>query len=592
MKLLRSATVVLCGMCLAFLLSLSPFADNIDRQTYDTLLTATAIPPGNDNDEIIIVGIGDDSLDNFKEPLVLWHRYFAAIIEGLADSGAKGVAVDIIPSISLEGIAPDLDRKLLAALRKARDKNMPVHLGFKAGAGGLLPHRKFLFFSSEVGFLNLFPDSDGKIRRQPLTLTGDDGREAHSISALLAGAGFPLPTDSYPQTLYIDYRISAPNIVSFFQVVKWVENNRKDKLSATFGGKRVFIGVTSRKLPEYHAVPSAPSGRDVKYIPGVLLQSLSAKTVISGNFLVDAPPGMARILAISLGIISGTTLLFLSPLRGVVVGAFLLAAVLLGAFLAFNQYKVIHISAPFFFIVVPGLVSATYSYTLEYRQFRHLQRFFKSYVHPQVMEEILRNPGMVSFAGQGVVATVMFADIRNYSTLAEKLAPEAIITGLNRYFEKMTKAVIDNNGYLNQYYGDGFLAIFGAPNPLPGEGAMAAVRCGLGMLEDLVELNESEIFPGVSGKVKIGIGIHSGEAVVGNLGCHEKMDYAIVGDTVNLASRIEGLTKEYNIPMLISEATYHRIKSKIDGRFVGKTRVKGREEEISLYEVLSLREQS
>ena len=174
-------------------------------------------------------------------------------------------------------------------------------------------------------------------------------------------------------------------------------------------------------------------------------------------------------------------------------------------------------------------------------------KVFRSYVNPHVLQQILDDPKSALFEGRRVTVSVMFTDIRNFSTLSEALDPQQVVSGLNRYLAEMTEAVIKVNGYMNRFVGDGILAIFGAPNPLSDDGAWGAVQCGLEMLDRLQRLNVSEIFPGIP-EIRIGIGIHTGEAIVGNIGCHQKMDYAITGDTPNLASHIEGMTKVYKVP--------------------------------------------
>jgi adenylate cyclase len=246
-------------------------------------------------------------------------------------------------------------------------------------------------------------------------------------------------------------------------------------------------------------------------------------------------------------------------------------------------------TAPLAFgLLIPGAVTGTYRYGVQYRQFRYVQRFFKSYVNPHVLQQILDDPKSAFFEGRRVTVSVMFTDIRNFSTLSEALDPQQVVSGLNRYLAQMTEAVVRVNGYMNRFVGDGILAIFGAPNALPDDGALSAVECGLEMLDRLRRLNVSEMFPGIA-EIRIGIGVHTGEAVVGNIGCYQKMDYAITGDTPNLASRIEGMTKVYQVPFLISEATYERVKDRIEARFVDTTQVKGRKEAVNLYEVLSLK---
>jgi adenylate cyclase len=280
--------------------------------------------------------------------------------------------------------------------------------------------------------------------------------------------------------------------------------------------------------------------------------------------------------------------LMLSPARAGAVLALLALLASLGIYDLFLSFRVMRAAPLAFGLFIPGAFTGVYRYSVQYRQFRYVQRLFKSYVNPHVLQQILDSPGSALFDGQRVTVSVMFTDIRNFSTLSEVLDPQVVVSGLNRYLAEMTEAVVTVNGYMNRFMGDGILAIFGAPNVLPDDGAWGAVRCGLDMLDRLQRLNLSEIFPGIP-EIRIGIGVHTGEAIVGNIGCYQKMDYSITGDTPNLASRIEGMTKVYKVPFLISESTYERVKDRIEARFVDSTQVKGRKELVNLYEVVSLK---
>lgn len=186
-----------------------------------------------------------------------------------------------------------------------------------------------------------------------------------------------------------------------------------------------------------------------------------------------------------------------------------------------------------------------------------------------------------------MTVTVMFTDIRNFTTLCEHRDPALVVRGLNRYFAAMTRAVDDAEGYLNRTVGDGILALFGAPVPLPEDGAWAAVRCGLDMLERLEMLNRENIFPG-AGPVEIGIGVHTGPAIVGNVGSHRKLEYGIVGDTANLAARIESLTKTYGVPFLASAETVSRVRNRVVCRRLDTTLVKGRDQAVTVFAVEAL----
>lgn len=588
MKKWRSHVFLLFGVATALLLSRLPWADDLNRYSYDFYLANTKAGPT--AAEVVVIGIDDHALDRFEDPLVFWHDYLAPIIAGVAEGGARAIALDIIPSISLDRLAPELDRKLIKAINEARSSGTPVYLGFKAGRSGLMPHRKFSFASSGLGFLNLYPDKDGVIRKQILTLSSGTGRKAHSISLLAAGYDTPVSNPDLPQRFYVDYRLSVPTVRSFSRVYDMAKEGDAAALKESFKDKIVFIGVTSPKLPDIYIAPIKSGPEGTNRIPGVLIHSLATMTVLGDSVLKDVPEGVVWTVSAGVALLSGIIFLFLPPVRALVIAAILFVCGALGTFKAFGSFWVFPAAPLVFALLVPGAVSGTYRYAIEYRQFRTLQRFFKSYVNPHVMQEIVENPATVSFEGKHLAATVMFTDIRNFTSISEKADPKLLVSGLNRYFTEMTGAVTEVGGYLNRYLGDGVLAIFGAPKSLPDDGAWAAVRCAMNMLERLEGLNASGIFPGVPEEVRIGIGIHTGEAIVGNIGCYEKMDYSIIGDTVNLASRVEGLTKQHGVQVLVSEATYERIKDRVEARFVATEKVRGRAQEVKLFEILSIKE--
>jgi adenylate cyclase len=570
-------------------LSYLPWADNLNLRVYDFFLSNTQLNSTHDN--IVVIGIDDETLQHFEDPLVLWHEYLSQVIRGVTDGEAQVIGLDIIPTISLEKIAPEYDRKLMHAMKQSSDNGTPVYLGFKAGKSGLMPHKKFLFVASGLGFLNLSPDNDGKIRQQVLTMTGEDNAVAYAFPLLLAKTNMQLTSKELPQELFIDYRLGIPRILSFSQVYDWMQDGDLNRLKLSFKDKIVFIGMTSARLPDVYSVPIVFNSGGSNRMSGVLIQAMTTKTLLKGEFFQSLSSQLVLSLTIILGLISGIIFLLLSPRKASII---IIVLFFIGAFAtygAFTLFVVIPVAPLMFGMFIPGAVTGIYRYATEYRQFRRLQRFFKSYVSQDVMQEIIEKPGAVSFEGRHVVATVMFTDIRNFTSLSEKMNPEAVVTGLNIYFTEMTKAVIESGGYLNRYLGDGILAIFGAPNKLPDNGAWPAVVCGMNMLKRLEELNKNEVFPGFSENMSIGIGVHTGEAVVGNIGCYEKMDYSIVGDTVNLASRIENETKKYQKSFLISETTYELIKNRVDARFVTTALVSGRLQEVKLYEVLSIKEE-
>jgi adenylate cyclase len=205
---------------------------------------------------------------------------------------------------------------------------------------------------------------------------------------------------------------------------------------------------------------------------------------------------------------------------------------------------------------------------------------FAHYVSHQVMESILKSGDEIQLSGDRRRITVLFCDIRGFSTMSEKLPPEKVVQLLNDYFESMVEVVFRNNGTLDKFIGDGMMVLFGAPEDDPYQ-EEHAIRTAIEMQSELQRLAEKWKAEGVT--IRSGVGINSGPAVVGNIGSSRRMDYTAIGDTVNLASRLESATKDIGVGILVSEYTYMAVKGVFPFRQTGSIHVKGRVEPIQTY---------
>ena len=214
-----------------------------------------------------------------------------------------------------------------------------------------------------------------------------------------------------------------------------------------------------------------------------------------------------------------------------------------------------------------------------------LKTTFGKYMTEAVMEHLMA--GKVELGGETLTATILFSDIRSFTSISEKMDAKELVALLNEYFTEMVDVVIKEDGVVDKYIGDAIMAVFGAPVPKKDD-ALHAVRAAVGMREALAHLNERLKARGAT-TIKTGIGIHTGEVVAGNIGSEKRMEYTVIGDTVNLASRLESSTKELGTPVLISDDTYQLVKDHIEARAVKEITVKGREKPVMTYEVLGLK---
>lgn len=213
---------------------------------------------------------------------------------------------------------------------------------------------------------------------------------------------------------------------------------------------------------------------------------------------------------------------------------------------------------------------------------------FSRYVTKQVAEEILKDPSRVTTGGKKQEVTVLFSDIRGFTTYSENHTPEEVVFHLNEYLSEMVDVIFKFEGTLDKYIGDAIMAVFGSPLTHPDD-PMRAVKTALEMQDRLNKLNDKWKEEGREA-LKIGIGINTGEVIVGNIGDVRRMEYTVIGDNVNLASRIEGLTKNFNCPIIISQSTYGKVRDRVIVRALDTVVVKGKEQAVDIYELIGLRD--
>lgn len=216
-----------------------------------------------------------------------------------------------------------------------------------------------------------------------------------------------------------------------------------------------------------------------------------------------------------------------------------------------------------------------------------LKNIFERFTTPEVVEEILRNPGAVRLGGEKKELSVFFADLRGFTSYSERHDPEAVVSVLNEYLSAMTEIVFEYGGTLDKFVGDEIMAIWGAPIGIE-DHAEKAVRAGIAMIVRLKEIHAAWRSRGVE-ILDMGIGVNTGVMVVGNIGSEKRMDYTVIGDAVNLAARLEAITRDLGCYFLISEATYSKVEKIVDVRPVGEVQVKGKKTLVKAYEVLGLK---
>ncbi|MBU0574772.1 MAG: adenylate/guanylate cyclase domain-containing protein, partial [Proteobacteria bacterium] len=305
------------------------------------------------------------------------------------------------------------------------------------------------------------------------------------------------------------------------------------------------------------------------------------------NFLVHS--GWTRFLDICtiilVGLIMGLAVPRVKAMAGIA-----LSVALIGAFIAANTALFVRYSV-WMNLIYPVLTMMTiylgitvYRYVTEEREKKKIRGAFQYYLTASVINEILKDPSKLKLGGDKKQLSVMFSDIRGFTGISEKLTPEELVRLLNEYLTAMTDVVFKYDGLLDKYIGDAIMAVFGAPLDQP-DHALRACRTALEMMSELKRLREKWAAEGRP-DVNIGVGVNTGDMVVGNMGSEMRFDYTVIGDSVNLASRLEGTNKEYGTNIIISEFTYESIRNELFCRELDAVRVKGKKLPVRIYELL------
>jgi len=254
------------------------------------------------------------------------------------------------------------------------------------------------------------------------------------------------------------------------------------------------------------------------------------------------------------------------------------------AIVLFDKGLVLNLIYPCLAFIFSLVAILLYRYFSESREKSYLRQSFQYYLSPEVVEEIVAHPDKLKLGGAKKEMTVLFSDIRGFTTLSEQVAPEKLVALLNEYFTAMTEVILQSGGVLDKFIGDAIMAFWGAPQEEP-EHARRACQAALAMIERLETLKKNWARRGLP-QINIGVGVNSGQMIVGNMGSEKRFDYTVIGDNVNLASRLEGLNKQYGTSIIISQFTYEIVRDYFAAEFLDEVKVKGKDVAVKIYKLI------
>ncbi|MEO8386338.1 MAG: adenylate/guanylate cyclase domain-containing protein, partial [Betaproteobacteria bacterium] len=530
----------------------------LERLSFDVQMTLMRnVFPRPAKVEPVLIGIDDASEDVFEEPIAMWHQHLGKAMRALAAAKPLVVGVDIqLPPRSFDKIMPGLDRALLTGMLELKQTTPLVVAHTVDRVGFIAPiHSPFLRMLGDETFAidKVIEDPDRVARRFSETSVVNVGTFPVFAAEIARKAG------KQSAEGFVDYSIGGlVHYVPLQQVLLWQDTNNLTELKRQFGGKVVLIGSVQRvqdrwKLPvgisDWERGGSADDPDKLNpNQSGVVIHFQVLRNLLGDGLLTP---------------LSGTwawgicALLFACVLvpsqRRTYVHAFVVAPLVLLALsmllITFNIY----IPAVTFMLVlwVAVGVGAMAEGMATLAERNRIKQSFSGSVSPAVLQEILAGNLAGGVSSKTAEVCVLFSDIRGFTGISESLSPEAVTSLLTRYFDRMVGSVHRFDGTMDKFMGDGMMVLFGAPRSLTSP-CESAVRCAFDMVEQLRKLNEEFAAEGLP-PVDIGIGINYGKVVVGNIGSTERHNYSAIGDAVNVASRVEGLTKRLKSPIVLTE---------------------------------------
>lgn len=557
MSLKKSFSIIFCLLSgVLILFSLLGIGKTFQARLSDSLLTTTK-PPAS----IVIVDIDEKSIHEIGQwP---WPRVvFADLANKLKEAEAVGIDVNF-KEPSRVGLKDD--RTFTNALSAGK-----YVLSSELSNGQMIEPLLLLRGKAAEGFANLPVDDDGVVRNYFLSRYGYP-------SFSLALMGWDVENNADQSAIRIFYYGPAGTFthLSFIDVL-----NGKIPVDI-FRDKIVLIGATAKDLQDYHQTPFG-------LMSGVEIQANSVASLLEGKSFYSSR--LVDLAVLILLIFLVLTLCFrLKKLRHMILSivvliiAFNLLVLILSDYLVIIDLLYTNLG-----IILSMTAVIIFQYKNTSQEKRFIQDSFSRYLSPHVIQELINDPSKLKLGGRKETLSILFSDIRSFTTLSETMTAEQLANFLNKYLSRMTDIVLDGRGLVDKYIGDAIMAFWGAP--LRNEThAYDAIIVAVAMIEALEDFNEKN--KGQYPAIDIGVGVNSGEVTVGNMGSEKRFDYTVIGDSVNLASRLEGLTKTYGVNIIVSETTLNLAladrdhSSLIVYREIDKVKVKGKTQPVTIFEI-------
>ncbi len=618
-KLFVAATITVVTVSFAALLSQFFIMKGLELEAIDTLFSLRGpITPADSS--IVIVAVDDEAMAGLPSKYPFPIQYYARLVRNLSSAGARAIIFDIEftePNIE----HPEYDLEFARAVTDAKHVVLAGKIVFEIGSYGteniraLKPIAPLLRSPAKWGFVNVIEDSDGFLRRYMLfQKVGNSTYYPLAIEAirLLESATIPEDQDLFspyfqigdhiipkatPNTMYVNFRGPTGQSFSTYSLAHVLDDSTfqlpgEEDIDSfdmhrewgTFRDKIVFVGATAEELQDNKFTPFFEYDGIKQKTPGVEFHANALSTILRGDYITSAHFMLVLLWMVLFTGLGSVVTVYFRPFRALAVILVLVLLHLFGVYGFFIYGRTIMTTmTPIIAIILSFVSSIVYQMFVEQREKKRIRQIFQHYVAANVVDQLLSSGELPSFGGERRELTILFSDIRKFTSFSESREPEVVVSRLSEYLSEMVDVIFKNKGTLDKFVGDEIMALFGAPYYYKHH-AMAACEAALEMVTRLKDIHQrwakdkSDFF-------KIGIGINTGAVIVGNLGSRQLFDYTVIGDEVNLGARLEGANKLYKTTIIISESTYNLVKDRIKARELDYVRVVGRRKPIRIYEL-------
>jgi adenylate cyclase len=554
--------------------------DDLERDTVDARFSIRGerTPP----DDLVVVKIDDVTFDELGPEYPLPRTLHARAIDRIAADRPRVIAYDV--QFSEDGPRPAADLALAESILNAKKRVVLSTTEVnERGEGAFLGAPEKVLREDLGGRLGnglLVNDPGGVIRRFSFEV---GGMEAFSVAAVEVATGRQVDPDQFEgEPAWIDYYGPPDTIkgVSFSRVIR----GRTPK--GFFRDKVVVVGAHAPTLQDVH--PTSTGGDEEMAGPEIHANAID--TVRRSLPLQRGGAALDVLLIVLLGLVAPVASLRFSPLRALAIALALGGVFVVGVQLAFNGGTILSFVYPVgtLLLVSFGILAVHYITTAFDRE--RVREMFARFVPDNVVDDVIARADGLRLGGVEREATVMFSDLRGFTSFAESMAPDDVMEVLNRYLTEMSDAILDHGGTLVAYMGDGIMAVFGAPVAQEdhADRAVAAAREMIG--ERLERFNDSLRSQGLGQGFRMGVGLNSGHVMSGNVGSERRVEYTAIGDTTNTAARLEGMTKGTPHMLFLSESTHAKLKNPPEDLiFVDEFEVRGRKGKIKLWSLAERR---